>query len=79
VTGRRPKTLNMKTRSRDKAERPVSVRSRDLREDAGQRARRADSCRSLDERNRRGRPDTFAGATGIVPINNLWWPASITV
>jgi hypothetical protein len=40
----------------------------------------AETCRSLDEMNRRsGRWRSFAGVTVIALVGNLWWPVSITV
>src|SRR5215469_15553968 len=52
--GERP-VGGMRTRSADKAERPLCVQLRDLRRDARQRARRADTDRSRP-RNRTDEP-----------------------
>ena len=63
-----------------KAERPLCDQTGDLRRDARQWARCADSGRSLDERNRSGRPiAVICRAMLISPIDNLWWAAPITV
>ncbi len=55
-----------------KAERPLSVQSRDLRGDAGQRARRADSghSRGCDPIDEFGRLRSFGDAILMVLVEN---------